>query len=340
MINRKIAVHFSTAARCAAALMLVPIAIAATSAAASAAATDAAQGYPARPIRLVVPNSPGSGADVVSRLVAGKLTESLGRQVVIDNRAGAGGAIGSQIAAAAAADGYTLLMITSEQAIVSAMYEKPGFDLVNEFSGISLLATTPLILAVTPSLPVTSTAELIALAKGKPGQLNYGSAGTGTTSHLAAELFKSMTGTSIVHVPYKGTGPAVTDNIAGHVQVSMLAAAAVISSIRSGKLRALGITGAKRAAIAPDLPTIGETVPGYQWGGWYGLAVPRGTPRQIIAKLNAELVKAIKSADLQEKLMTLTVEPLGTPPEEFEAHIRAQIEKMRLVIKVSGARRE
>jgi tripartite-type tricarboxylate transporter receptor subunit TctC len=304
------------------------------------AAANPAQAYPVRPVRLVVPNSPGSGADVVSRLVAHKLTDSLGRQVVIDNRAGASGAIGSQIVAAAAPDGYTVLMITSEQAIISAMYEKPGFDLVNEFSGITLLATTPLILVVHPSVPVNSTAELIALAKGRSGELNYGSPGTGTTAHLATELLKSMTGINIVHVPYKGTGPAITDTIAGHVQIAMLVATALIPAIKSGKVKALAITSAKRASIAPELPTVAEAVPGYQWGGWYGFAVPRGTPPEIIGKLNAELVKAVKTTDFQEKLATLAAEPLGTTPKEFETHIRTQIEKMRHVIRVSGARRD
>ncbi len=332
--------HYKLAVRYGAAVLGAVTSIAVMGWQAHAAGMDAARDYPARPIRLVVPNSPGSGADVVSRLVAAKLTESLGRQVVIDNRAGAGGAIGTQIAAVAAADGYTLLMITSEQAIVSAMYENPGFDLIKEFSGISLIGTTPLILVVNPSVPAMTTAEFIALAKAKPGQLNYSSAGSGTTSHLAAELFKSMAGINMVHVPYKGTGPALTDTIAGHVQANMLVATALIPSIKSGKLRALAITSAKRASIAPDLPTIGETVPGYQWGGWYGLAVPRGTPRPIIAKLNTTLVNAVKTADFQEKLATLAAEPLGTTPEEFEAHIRAQIEKMRLVIKVSGAKRD
>jgi tripartite-type tricarboxylate transporter receptor subunit TctC len=340
-INYKITAHlFVTAACCAAALTLSPIAISATSGAAQAAATNAAQAYPARPIRIVAPNSPGSGADVVTRLVANKLTEAWGRQVVIDNRAGASGAIGTEIVAGAAPDGYTLLMITSQQAIVAAMYEKPSYDLSRDFSGISLLASTPLILVVNPAVPAMSTNDLIALAKAKPGQLNYGSPGTGTTSHLATELFKSLTGTDLVHVPYKGTGPALTDTMAGQVQLAMLVATALIPAIKSGKVRALGITSPKRTSLAPDLPTIAEAVPGYEWGGWYGLAAPRGTPPEIIAKLNAELLKALKTADFQEKLSVLGAEPLGTTPRDFEAYIRAQLQKMRLAIKVSGARPE
>jgi tripartite-type tricarboxylate transporter receptor subunit TctC len=298
-----------------------------------------AQGaYPTRPIRIVVPNSPGSGADVVSRLVGIRLTEALGQQMIIDNRAGASGSIATEIVARAAPDGYTLLMITSQQSIVAAMYEKLSYDLVKDFSPISLLASTPLILVVNPAVAVTSVKDLVALAKAKPGQLNYGSPGSGTASHLATELFRSMTGIKLMHIPYKGTGPALTDTIAGQVQLTILVATALLPSIKSGKVRALGVTSLKRTSLAPDLPTIAESVPGYEWSGWYGLVAPRGTPREIIARLNAEQIRALKTPEFQERLTSLGAEPLGTTPQEYASHIRTQVEKMRRAIKVSGAR--
>jgi len=327
-----------TAACCATALVLSSAALPAAGAVAPVASKEAGKAYPTRPIRIVAPNSPGSGADVVARLVAIKLTEAWGQQVVIDNRAGASGNIGSEIVARATPDGYTLLMITSQQAINAAMFEKLNYDLVRDFSPISLLASTPLILVVNPAVAATSIKDFIALAKSKPGQLNYGSPGSGTAGHLAAELFKSMTGTNLVHIPYKGTTPALTDTMAGQVQLTVLVATVLLPAIKTGKVRALGVTSLKRSSLAPDLPTIAETVPGYEWSGWYGLAAPAGTPREIIAKLNAEQIRALKTAEFQERLSGLGADPLGTTPQQYASHIRTQVEKMRLAIKVSGAR--
>lgn len=229
-------------------------------------------------------------------------------------------------------------MITSQQAINAAMFEKLNYDLVRDFSPISLLASTPLIRVVNPAVAATSIKELVAFAKTKPGQLNYGSPGSGTAGHLAAELFKSMTGVNLVHIPYKGTTPALTDTMAGQVQLTVLVATALLPAIKSGKVRALGVTSLKRSALAPDLPTIAETVPGYEWSGWYGLAAPAGTPREIIAKLNAEQLKALKSTEFQDRLSGLGADPLGTTPQVYASHIRTQVEKMRQAIKVSGAR--
>ena len=328
-MKRRCVVQSAASIGCAAMIALSPVA---------PAAVDAGAPYPNRPIRILVPNSPGSGADIVTRLVGNRLTAAWGQQVVIDNRAGASGNIAAEIAARAAPDGYTLLMITSQQSIVAAMFEKLNYDLVKDYSPISLLASAPHILVVHPSVPAASVKELIALARSKPGQLNYASSGAGTGVHLATEVFKSVTGTDMVHVPYKGTAPALTGTMGGQVQLTIMIATAVIPAIKSGKVRALGVTSLKRTPLAPEVPTISEFVPGYEWTGWYGLVAPRGTPRHIIAKLNAEQLSALKTPEFQERLTSLGADPIGTTPEEYAAHIRRQVEKMRVAIKVSGAK--
>ena len=319
----------ASAAACAAAM---------TAASSIAAAAEPVQTYPNRPIRIVVPNSPGSGADIVTRLVGNRLTAAWGQHIVIDNRAGASGNIAAEIGARAAPDGYTLLMITSQQSIVAAMFDKLNYDLVKDYSPISLLASAPHILVVHPSVPASSIKELIALAKSKPGQLNYASSGAGTGVHLATEVFKNVTGTDMVHVPYKGTAPALTGTMGDQVQLTIMIATAVLPAIKSGKVRALGVTSLKRTSLAPDVPTISEFVPGYEWTGWYGLVAPRGTPREIITKLYNEQLNALKTAEFQERLTSLGADPIGTTPEEYAAHIRRQVEKMRVAIKVSGAK--
>ena len=275
--------------------------------------------YPSRPVRIVVPNTAGSGADVVARLVANQLTQTLGQQMVIDNRAGASGGIGTEIVARAVPDGHTLLMITSQQANNAALSSRLPYDLVKDFSHVSLLASTPLILVVNPSLPANNMRELVALAKARPGQLNYGTPGAGTAGHLATELMRSM---------------------AGQLQLTVLVATAVMPSLKGGKIRALGVTSAKRSQLAPDLPAIAETIPGYEWSGWYGLAAPAATPREIIARLNAEQLQMLKSAEFRERLAELGADTLGSTPQEYTDHIRRQIEKMRLAVKVSGLRVE
>lgn len=314
------------------------IALFAAAAAAQAAAIHAADAYPSKPIRIVVLNAPGSGTDIVTRLVANRMTEAWGQQVIVDNRAGATGNIGAEIAARSAPDGYTLVMITSQQPIVAAMFDKLSYDLIKDFSPISLLAQAPFFMVVNPAVPATSVKELIALAKAKPGQLYYGSAGPGSSPHMAAEIFKNMTGTDLVHVPYKGTTPALTAAMSAQVQVTILVAPLVLPMAKAGKVRALGVTTLKRSLLAPDLPTIAETVPGYEWIGWYGLVAPAGTPGAIIAKLNAEQNKAIKTAEFQERLFGVGAEPLGSTPQEYALHLRTQMEKMRHAIKVSGAK--
>jgi len=300
--------------------------------------------YPQRPVRIVVTNTAGSGADVMTRIFADRLGVALGQQMVIDNRAGASGNIGAEIVSHAAPDGYTLLMITSQQANAAALVQNPrkalGYDLVADFAPISLVASTPLILVVNAALPVANIRELIAHAKAKPGSINYGTPGTGTASHLATELFRSMSGIEIVHVPYKGTPQALTDTMAGQLQLAVLVATAVMPALKGGKVRALGVTSAKRTQIAPEVPAIAETVPGYEWSGWYGLAAPVGTPRAIIDRLNAEQLRLLKDGAFRERIAELGADALGTTSAEYAEHIRREIDMMRRAVKVSGLRVE
>jgi tripartite-type tricarboxylate transporter receptor subunit TctC len=299
-----------------------------------------AQPYPHKPLRIIVMNTPGSGADIVTRLIAAKMSESLGQQVVVDNRAGAAGNIGAEIAARAAPDGYTLAMITSQQPNVVALYDKLPYDLVKDFAPISLLAAAPYFIIVHPSVAATGVKELVALAKSKPGTLSYGSAGAGSAPHLATEVFKSMTGINVLHVPYKGTTPALTDTMAGQIQMTVLVAPLVLPAVKAGRVRALAVTSSKRSALAPEIPTVAESVPGYEWSGWYGLTAPAKTPAAIIAKLNAGQNEAIKDPGFKERLAGVGAETIGSTPEEYGAHIRTQLDKMRLAIKLASVRIE
>jgi tripartite-type tricarboxylate transporter receptor subunit TctC len=296
--------------------------------------------FPARPVRIVVTNTAGSGADVVTRLVGDRLTKTWGQQVVIDNRAGASGNLGAEIVARAAADGYTLLMVNSQHANAAALGEKLGYDLTRDFSHITLLASTPLMLVVNAAVPALNMRELIALAKAKPGTLNFGTPGTGTASHLATELLRSMAGIDIVHVPYKGTPQALTDTMAGQLQLSVLVATAVIPSLKGGKIRALGVTGAKRTPLAPELPAIAETVPGYEWTGWYGISAPAAAPRSLVAAINTALLEVLRSGEFRDRLLELGADPIGSTPQEYAAHISRQISKMREVVRIAGIRVE
>jgi len=304
----------------------------------SAAATAAEQAYPTRPIRIIALSSPGSGPDIVGRLIGSKLTEAWGQQVIVDTRPAATGIVGTEIASRAAPDGHTLLIVTSQAIIVSVMYDKLNYDLLKDFAPISLVASTPFILAVNPSVQATSVKELIALAKSKPGQLRYGSGGSGSPPHLSAEIFRSMTGISVLHVPYKGVTPAMIDTVAGQVQFLISVIPAVLPTIRSGKLRPLGVTSAKRTNLVPEVPTIAETVPGYEFIGWYSLVAPAKTPPAILAKLNGELVKVLKTPEFQERFSGLGAEPLGSTQKELAAYLPIQMEKMRKAVRESGAR--
>lgn len=302
--------------------------------------TAFAQNYPTKPIRIIATTAPGSGPDIMSRLIGQKLTEAWGQQVVVDNRAGASGIIGAEIASRAAPDGYTLMMATSLHAIVATMYSKLNYDLARDFAPVSLLASTPFLLVVNPAVAARSVNELIALAKAKPGELRYGSGGSGSPPHLCAEIFKTMTGINLVHVPYKSIVPAITDVMTGQVHATFAVIPAVIPMVRSGRVRALGVSSIKRTPLVPDLPTIAESVPGYEYIGWYGLVVPAGTPREIVSRLNAEVVKALRTPEFQEKISGLGAEPLGTPPQEFAAFMGRELQKLAKAVKDSGARIE
>ncbi|HWI15911.1 MAG TPA: tripartite tricarboxylate transporter substrate binding protein [Burkholderiales bacterium] len=297
-----------------------------------------AQNYPHKPIRIIALSTPASGPDIVGRLIGQKLTEAWGQQVVIDTRPGASGIIGAEIGAHSAPDGYTLVIVTSQAAIVSGMYAKLPYHLARDFAPITLMASTPFILAVNPSVAATSVQELVALAKAQPGKLRYGSGGSGSPPHLSAEIFRSMTGIDIVHVPYKGVTPAMLDTVAGQVQMVFSVIPAVLTTIKAGKLRALGITSSKRSPLVPDIPTISESVPGYEFIGWYALVAPAKTPATVLDRLNAQVVQALKTPEFQERFASLGAEPIGTTRAEAGQFIREQMEKMRLAVQTSGAK--
>lgn len=296
-----------------------------------------AQSYPTKPVRLIAPSSPGSGVDIVARIVAQKLSESLGQQVVVDNRAGAGANLGAEIAAKAAPDGYTLFMGTPAHAINAGLYRRLNYDIVKDFAPISLVTTGQYVLVVNPSLPAKNVKDLIALAKAKPGQLNYASAGSGNATHLAGELFKSLTKVNVVHVPYKGSGPALTDVIAGQVQFMFSNLTAALPHIKSGRLRALAVTGPRRTPTAPDIPTMIESgVPGYTVTSWFGVLAPAGATKEIVNRLNAELAKVMRSPDMKERLAGEGADPTSSSPAEFTAFLKTEIEKWGKVVKEAG----
>jgi tripartite-type tricarboxylate transporter receptor subunit TctC len=293
-----------------------------------------AQDYPAKPIRIIV----GPGPDALARVIGQKLTEAWGQPVIIDQRGGGGGTISAEAVARAAPDGYTLLLATGTHTINPSMY-KLSYDMVRDFAPVTLLASTPFILAVHPSVPASSVAELIRVAKSKPGALNYGSGGSGTPPHLATELFKTTAGIDMVHVPYKTVAAAITDLIAGQLQVMFTVGPAGLPQIRAGRIRALAVSTAKRSAFAPELPTVAESgLPGFDVFGWNGLLAPAGTPAPVIAKLHAEIVKALQIPEVRERIAGFGFEPVASTPEEFGEFVRADIARWAKVVKESGAR--
>ena len=297
--------------------------------------------YPERPIRLIVPYAPGGGTDLTSRLIAQRLTESLKQQVIVDNRAGGAGNIGSEIAARSAPDGYALLTAGISFSINVSIFAKLNYDPVRDFDPVSLVATVPLIVVVHPSVPATSVRELIALAKARPGTLNYASGGTGTANHIAGELFKYLTKTDIVHVPYKGGGPALADVVGGQVQLLFNTMTSTVGFMNSGKLRALAVTGKQRSPAVPNLPTVAEAgVPGFDVGAWFGVVVPKGTPRPIVLRLNGEIVRITRLPEAREQFAAQGAEPVGSTPEEFGRHLRAEIDKWARVAKAANMRTE
>lgn len=299
-----------------------------------------AQAYPTRTIRLVVPFPAAGTTDILARDVAQRLSVSLGQSVVIDNRPGAAGNIGSDLVAKSAPDGYTLLMGTvGTHAINPSLYSKMPYDHVKDFVPIVLVAGVPNVLEVTPSLPVNSVADLIRLAKEKPGQLNFASSGSGTSIHLSGELFKTMAGVDMVHVPYKGSAPALTDLMGGQVQLMFDNLPSSLAQIKAGKLRAIAVTSAQRAAALPNIPTIAESgLAGFEASSWFGLLAPAGTPPAIVARINADVNQWLQTSAAKEQLLAQGAAPAGGTPEQFAAHIRAETEKWAKVVKVSGAK--
>ena len=295
--------------------------------------------YPSRAVRLIVPFPPGGGTDIVARSLSARLTESLGQQVVIDNRGGAGGNIGAELAAKAAPDGYTLFMASATQAINVTLYRDLTYDLAKDFAPVSLVATLPYTLVCHPALAATSIKALVQAAREKPGQLNYSSAGSGTGTHLAMEMFKTAAGVNFVHVPYKGSAPAVTDLLAGQVQLMFGNTASVLPQIKAGRLRALAVTGLTRSPLLPDVPTVAESVvPGFEVIQWYGVLAPARTPPRLIARLNSEIAGAIARPELKTRLHGEGAEATGNTPQQYAAFIRAEIAKWAKAVRESGAR--
>lgn len=304
-----------------------------------AAAAHAQSEYPSRPIRIIVPFPPGSGTDIVGRAIGQALGEAWKVSVIIDNRPGAGGTIGSDMVAKAAPDGHTLLLgNTSTLALAPTLYSKLPYSPVSDFAPITLITTSHNTLVLHPSVPARSVRELIALAKAKPKFISYGSAGNGTTSHLGGALFASMAGVEMVHVPYKGSAPSLTDLISGQLSLSFAAIATVITHIKSGRLRALGVTSLKRSPHAPDLPAVSETLPGFEVLVWQGIAAPAATPQPVVMKLNAEILRTLRTPEMHQRLGAQGLDAAGGTPEVFGAFIKSETVKWGKVLRAVGAR--
>ena len=299
--------------------------------------TAQAQSYPTKPIRLIVPFPAGGPTDVTSRIISPKVSEALGQNIIIENRGGASSIIGSDLVAKAPPDGYTLLICTVTNAINVSLIPKIPYDMARDFEPIAQLFITTSILTAHPSLPVKSVKELIALAKARPAQLTYGSAGNGSPSHLAGELLKTMTGITLLHVPYTGGGPAAVEQVAGQVQLAFLSAPAVVPFIKTGRLRALAVTNAKRSIVLPELPTIAETgLPGYESEGWSGIFAPAKTPAAIVQRLHNEFASALRDNDVRAKLIAAGTEPALKSSEEMGKKVRDEIARWSKVVKASG----
>jgi tripartite-type tricarboxylate transporter receptor subunit TctC len=307
----------------------------------SALAGAASAQYPSHPVRFIVPSAVGGGTDIIARAIALKLSESLGAQFVVENRPGAGQMIGIELAAKAPADGYTILMAASTLAINPIMYKAVPYDPVRDFAPITQAATLPNVVVVHPSLPVKSISELIAYAKAHPGQLNFASAGIGTSPQMSIELLKSMAGIDMVHIPYKGTAPGVVDVLAGQVLVMAPNVLTALPHIKSGKLRALAVTSPKRSAALPDVPTVAEAgLPGYDSTQWYGVLAPAGTQREIVARLHGAIARALRDEEVGRRLAADGAEPVGSSPEEFTAFIKSETEKWAKVARAAGIKAE
>ena len=304
------------------------------------AAPLAAQNYPTKTVRIIAPFPAGGSSDLVARILAQKLTEANGQQFIVDNRPGAGGTLGTEAAAKSAADGYTLSVGNISPLAVNAALRKLPYDPVADFAPIALSATGTTVLVVHPSLPVRSVKDIIALAKARPGQLNYGSGGSGTPAHLTGELFRYMAKVNIVHVPYKGTGQSVNDLIAGHIQFIFASMPVSLPHVKTGRLRGIAVTSEKRSSLAPDLPAVAETIPGFQFNSWWGLVAPAKTPTDIIMKLNGQLLQIVKQPDVRDRFAGLGLEPAGNSPQQYAAFIKSEIDKIARLVKAIGLQPE
>ena len=305
------------------------------------AAIAGAQAYPTKPVRVIVPFPTGAGADITARIFTPKLAEALGQQFIVDNRAGAAGQIGAEIAAHTSPDGYTLLFTPASIVISRTLYPKLSYDIEKDFDPIAMVASAPFVLVVHPSLPVHNVKELIALARAKPGALFYASTGNGGTPHLATEIFRAQARINVVHVPYKGTPPAVTDLLGGQVQFMFANTLSVLPHVQSGRLRALAIGSAKRSAAAPQIPTVAESgMPGFEAITWFGMLAPAGTPAEIIVRLNDEVRKIGQLASIRALLISQGADPLSTTPEEFRAYLKVEIVKWAKAVAAIGVKAE
>lgn len=296
------------------------------------APTVAAQKYPTKPIRLIVPFSPGGGTDIMSRLLSIPVGESIGQTVVVDNRPGAGGSLGAEIAALAQPDGYTIIMVSSSYT-ASGAYRKLRYDPVDGITPIVLIGTTGLIMSINPSIPAKSVSEFIAYAKARPGKLNYASAGTGAVNHLGTEYFKLLTGTSMVHIPFRGGGPALRGVAGGEVHMSFTSLVPTLPHVRAGRLRALAITTEKRSALLPDVPSVSESVPGFEVTHWYGMWGPKGMPKSVVALWNKEIGDLVRTPQMQQRLKNEGLVPAGGPPSEMYGFVKRDVNKWRGVMK-------
>lgn len=302
-------------------------------------AIAAAGEFPSKPVRIISPYPPGGGNDIVSRIIAENLTQQWGQNVIVDNRPGAGGNVGTEAAAKAAPDGYTMVMGSLSHPINASLYSRLPFDPVADFAPITLIASGSYILAAHPSLPVKDVKSLVALVKSRPGQINYGSAGNGSGGHLGMELFKLMSGAEIVHVPYKGTAPAMIDTIAGQVSLDMDNMLALLPHVKANRLRALAVTSLKRSALLPDVPTMDESgYRGFEVSPWFGTLAPAGTPKEIIARINRDTVKILNVPKVRERLLAQGAEIVGNTPEQFLKYLKAEVQKWAKVVKATGAR--
>ena len=296
-----------------------------------------AQAYPSGPMRIIVPFPPGGGTDILSRTIAQKLTEAWGQTVIVDNRGGANGTIGAAAAAKAASDGHTILVVPSGFAVNPSIYKSLPFDAVKDFAPVTQLAASPLVLVVHPSFPPKSVKELIAFLRARPDAINYGSSGNGSPPHLATELFKLLTGTKMTHIPYKGAGPAAVDVIAGQIPIYFMNALQATPHMKSGRLRALGVTSDRRFPGLPDVPTIAEAgVPGYAMTNWYGMLVPAGTPRTSVTKLQTEVARVLNLPELKDRLSREGAEVVASTPEQFAAFLKSEMATAAKIVKASG----